>query len=90
MTREGSEWVVTLPDDKAGTPEGWGTQSEKELSAWMRYSNEAVQRMSERLEAGPWSHTRAQNMDRKMVLLPAKNKTFLVAWAVGSRIRRHL
>jgi len=80
MTREGSEWVVTLPDEENGTPEGWGTQSEKELSGWMRYANEAVQRLGEKLEAGPWSHIRAQNMDRKMVLLPAKNKTFLVAW----------
>jgi len=80
MTREGSEWVVTLPNEEGSTPEGWGTQSEKELSGWMRYANEAVQRLGEKLEAGPWSHIRAQNMDRKMVFLPSKNKTCLVAW----------
>jgi CheY-like chemotaxis protein len=80
MTREGAEWVVTLPNEADSTPEGWGTQSEKELSEWMRYANEGVQQLGEKLEAGPWSHIRAQNLDRKMVLLPSKNKTCLVAW----------
>jgi hypothetical protein len=80
MTREGAEWVVTVPNEENSTPEGWGTQSEKEFSAWMRHANEAAQRLAEKLEAGPWSHMRAVGMDRKMVLLPAKNKTFLVAW----------
>jgi CheY-like chemotaxis protein len=84
MTREGSEWIVTMPNDENGAPEGWGTQSEKELSGWMRYANEAVERLGERLEAGPWSHIRAVNLDRKMVLLPAKNKTFLVAWPLAA------
>jgi CheY-like chemotaxis protein len=84
MTREGAEWVVTLPNEEDSAPEAWGTQSEKELSAWMRYSNEAVQRLGEKLEAGPWSHIRAQNLDRKMVLLPSKNKTCLVAWPTSS------
>jgi CheY-like chemotaxis protein len=80
MTREGAEWVVTVPNEENSTPEGWGTQSEKEFSAWMRFANESTQRLAEKLEAGPWSHMRAVGMDRKMVLLPAKNKTFLVAW----------
>ena len=80
LTREGAEWVVTLGNDANSKPEGWGTQSEAEFSGWMRYVNEAVERLSEKVEAGPWSHIRAQNHDRKLVLLPAKNKTFLVAW----------
>jgi hypothetical protein len=80
MTREGCEWVVTMPNEENSTPEGWGTQSEKELSSWIRYANEAVQRLGDKLEAGPWSHIRAQNLDRKMILLPSKNKTCLVSW----------
>jgi CheY-like chemotaxis protein len=80
MTREGSEWVVTMPSEGDGAPEGWGTQSEKEFSGWMRFASEAAERLSDKLEAGPWSYLRATNLERKMVLLPAKNKTFLVAW----------
>ena len=80
MTREGAEWVVTLPNEENGAPEGWGTQSEKEFAAWMRYANQAVQRLGEKLEAGPWSFLRATSFDRKMVLMPSKNKTCLVAW----------
>ena len=34
----------------------------------MRYANEALQRLSERVEAGPWSYLRAQNQERKLVL----------------------
>jgi CheY-like chemotaxis protein len=80
LTREGCEWVVTVPENAEAAPEGWGTQSETEFAGWMRYANEAVQRLSEKVEAGPWSHIRAQNLDRKLVLLPSKNKTCLVAW----------
>ena len=80
LTREGCEWVVTAPNGEEGKPEGWGTQSEVELSRWMRYASEAVQRLSEKVEAGPWSHIRALNHDRKFVLMPVKNKTYLVAW----------
>jgi len=84
LTREGGEWVVTAPNDPKGTPEGWGTQSEAELADWMRYANDAVQRLSEKVEAGPLSHIRAQNLDRKLVFMPAKNKTFLVSWPTSS------
>ncbi len=80
LTREGCEWVVTVPENPEGAPEGWGTQSEAEFAGWMRYANEAVQRLSEKVEAGPWSYIRAQNSDRKLVLLPEKNKTCLISW----------
>lgn len=80
LTREGGEWVVSLPNDASGAAEGWGTQSANEFAGWMRYATEAAKRMSEKIEGGPWSHIQAQNQERKLVLLPAKNKTFLVAW----------
>jgi CheY-like chemotaxis protein len=80
LTREGAEWVVSQPADTAGAAEGWGTQSASEFAGWMRYATEAAKRLAEKIEAGPWSHLRAQNLDRKFVLLPSKNKNFLVAW----------
>jgi CheY-like chemotaxis protein len=80
LTREGGEWVVSLSNQGPGAAEGWGTQSANEFSGWMRYATEAVQRLGEKIEAGPWSHIKAQNLERKLVLLPSKNKTFLVAW----------
>jgi CheY-like chemotaxis protein len=80
LTREGGEWVVSLPDGPQTTAEGWGTQSAAEFSDWMRYATEAVRNLGEKIEAGPLSHVRAQNLERKLVLLSAKNKSYLVAW----------
>lgn len=80
LTREGGEWVVSLPDAPESNAEGWGTQSANEFAGWMRYVNEAVKNIGEHIEAGPLSHIEAQNLERKIVLLPARNKTFLLAW----------
>src|SRR6185437_78411 len=84
LAREGAEWVVSLPNEPIGAPEGWGTQSAAEYSAWMRYASEATRRLGEKLEAGPWSHIQMQNHERRAVLLPSKHRTFLVAWAPGT------
>jgi len=80
LTREGAEWVVSAPEEKAGAPEGWGTQSAKEFGSWARQAGEAMKRLTEKLDAGPFSHIQAQNVERKLVLMPEKSKTFLVAW----------
>lgn len=80
LTREGGEWVVSLPDGVNTTAEGWGTQSANEFAGWMRYAAGAIKNLSDQIDAGPWSHIQAQNLERKIVLLPAKNKTFLLAW----------
>jgi hypothetical protein len=81
LTREGAEWVVSLPNEPIGAPEGWGTQSANEYSAWMRYATEAARRLSEKIESGPFSHLQANTLERKAILLPSKHKTFLVAWS---------
>ncbi len=78
LTREGADWIVTLPE--AGAPEGWGTQAAEEVSRWMRHVGDACKRLSERLEAGPLSHIEALSLDRGAVLMPWDNKLFLVAW----------
>src|SRR5215472_10475153 len=77
FTAEGGEWVICVPDDKAAAPEGWGTQSEKQFSAWVRYANEACHRLSEKVGSGPLSIIQAQNTDRRLVFLPEpeKNRT---------------
>jgi CheY-like chemotaxis protein len=80
LTRESGEWVVSLPNDTATPVEGWGTQSAAEFSGWMRYATEAIKRLGETIDAGPWSHIQAQNLERKLILMPSKSKTFLVAW----------
>lgn len=88
LTREGAEWVVTMPD--SGKPEGWGTQSAEELSKWMLQTSETCKRLSERLEAGPLSHFQARNLERRLVFLPWPEKSFLVAWPVETEPSRLL
>lgn len=80
LTREGAEWVVSTPDDKNKEPEGWGTQSAKEFSEFVLYAGEAMKRLGEQLDAGAFSHLQAQTADHKLVVLPDKNRTFLVSW----------
>jgi CheY-like chemotaxis protein len=81
ITREGAEWVVSLPN--AGSSEGWGTQSAEEISKWMRLASESCKRLSERIEAGPLSHIQGRSLERRVVLLPWTEKTLLVAWPPG-------
>ena len=88
LTREGAEWVISAPDDKTAAPEGFGTHSEKEFSAWIRYATEATRRLAEKIESGPLSHIQAQNLDRRLVLLGEKDKTFLVAWPPSAEAGR--
>ena len=78
LTREGAEWVVSLPP--SGPAEGWGTQAAEEFSKWMRGATEAAKRLTERIEAGPLSHIEAGNLDRRAELLLWNDNTYLVAW----------
>jgi CheY-like chemotaxis protein len=66
LTREGAEWVVSLP--AAGSSEGWGTQSAEELSKWMRLANERCKHLSEKIEAGPLSHIQGRSLERRVIL----------------------
>jgi CheY-like chemotaxis protein len=84
LTREGGEWVVSLPDGENTKAEGWGTQAASEFSAWMRSASETAKRLGETIEAGPLAHLHAHSMERNLVLLPSRSKTFLVAWPSGA------
>jgi CheY-like chemotaxis protein len=88
LTSEGVEWVISVPEDKNKAAEGWGTHSAKEFSAWVRHSGGALKRLGEKLNAGAFSHMQAQNTDRKLILLPDKSKTFLIAWPVSAEASR--
>jgi CheY-like chemotaxis protein len=78
LTREGAEWVVSVP--ATGNPIGWGTQAAEELAKWTRRAAEAGKRLSEELEAGPLSHFQGNSMERRVVMLPSADKSYLVAW----------
>ncbi len=88
LTREGAEWVVSIPE--SGTPEGWGTQTAEEVAKWMRQACESCKQLSERLETGPLSHVEGSGLERRLVLLPWEEKTFLVAWPLETDISRIL
>jgi CheY-like chemotaxis protein len=78
LTREGAEWVVTVPEN--GKAEGWGTQSAEEYGVWVNQMLQTCRNLSERIEAGPLAHIQTRTLDRRMVLLPWTDKSFLVSW----------
>jgi CheY-like chemotaxis protein len=78
LTREGAEWVVSVP--ASGTPEGWGTQAVGELGKWVSQTFEICKRLSERIEAGPLAHIHGRSIERRVTFLPWDEKAFLVAW----------
>lgn len=88
LTREGAEWVVSVPE--SGAAEGWGTQIAKEAAGWIRQTGESCKRLSEKLEAGPVSHIEGRSLERRLILLPWEEKTFLVAWPLSADAQRTL
>jgi CheY-like chemotaxis protein len=88
LTREGAEWVVTIPD--SGNPQGWGTQSAEEMGKWIRQTQVVCKRLTERLEAGPLSHIQGHSIGRKVIFLPWVGKSFLVSWPPESESNRLL
>ena len=88
LTREGAEWVVSIP--ASGAAEGWGMQAVEEAARWVRQAGESCKRLSERLGAGPLSHIEGSSLERRLVLLPWEQKTFLVAWPLSMETQRML
>jgi CheY-like chemotaxis protein len=80
LAREGADWVVSLAQDGEGQPEGWGTEVTAELGGWIRHATDTTRRFSELFDTGPLMHIQATSQDRKVVMLPQEEKTFLVAW----------
>jgi CheY-like chemotaxis protein len=84
VAREGAEFVVTVSTKNQGEVEVWGDQSARPLAGWTRSAAEVAKRLGERLAAGPLSHVAGDNLERRVLLLPRDDKSFLVAWPPGA------
>jgi DNA-binding NarL/FixJ family response regulator len=84
VAREGAEFVVTVSTKNQNEVEVWGAQSTRPLVGWTRSAAEVVKRLGERLAAGPLSHIIGDDLERRVLLLPRDDKSFLVAWPPGA------
>lgn len=80
LTREGADYVVSVPPDGHGEPEAIGTQSVASTAHWTRRAEAIARKLGDKLEAGPLSHISGQNLERQLVLLPRDGKNFLIGW----------
>jgi DNA-binding NarL/FixJ family response regulator len=80
LTREGADFVLSVPPDGHGEPEAIGTQNIAATAHWTRRVDEIARRLGEKLEAGPLSHVSGQSLDRQVVLISRGDKTFLTGW----------
>lgn len=88
LTREGAEWVVTVPE--SGAAEGWGTQAAEEYGKWFKQITAVCSRLSEKIEAGPLAHIQARTLERRVVMLPWPERSFVVAWPADADSARLL
>jgi CheY-like chemotaxis protein len=80
LTREGAEFVISIPPEGLGEPEAIGTQNVTQLVAWTRHAAAITRRLGERLEAGPVLQVAGQNMERHVLVLDREDRLFLVGW----------
>jgi CheY-like chemotaxis protein len=80
LTREGAEFVVAVPPEGQGEPEALGTQSVEQLAVWTRRVAEIAKKLGEKIEAGPFSHVAAHNLEKQLIVLTHEKKSFLVGW----------
>ncbi len=84
LTREGAEFVISIPPAGMGEPEAIGTQSVTPLAGWARCAAAAARRLGDRLEAGPVLQITGQNMERQLLVLNHEDKVFLVGWPANA------
>jgi CheY-like chemotaxis protein len=80
LTRVGADFVVALPQESDGEAEGWGTEATQEFGAWMRLAVGICQKLGRELHAGDLELLDTRSMDQRIILLPEKEKTFMVGW----------
>lgn len=85
LTREGADFVVSLPEGGKPAPEGWGTEATKELGHWMGEALEACQRLSQMLDTGPLSHVEGRTLNHRIIMLPQENHSYLIGWPVDAK-----
>ena len=82
LTREGADFVISIPPEGMGEPEALGTQMVTSLVQWTRHAAAIARRLGERLEAGPILQVTGQNMERQVLVLEREERLFLVGWPV--------
>jgi len=80
LTREGADFILSVPPEGHGEPEAIGTQNIAATAHWTRRADEIARRLGEKLEAGPLSHVSGQSLDRFVVMIARGDKTFLAGW----------
>ena len=80
LTREGADFILSVPPEGAGEPEAIGTQSIASTAHWTRRADEIARRLGEKLEAGPLAHISGKNLDRQVVMLTHGDRAFLIGW----------
>jgi hypothetical protein len=79
LTREGAEFVISIPPDGMGEPEVFGTRATSP-ARWARSAANIARRLGERLEAGPVLQVAGKNMDRQVLVMNHEEKVYLVSW----------
>jgi CheY-like chemotaxis protein len=79
LVREGAEFVIAVPPEGQGEPEALGTQS-VDLAGWTRHTTEIARRLGDTVEAGPLLHLTARSLEKRLAVLSAGNRSFLVGW----------
>ena len=82
LTREGADFVISIPPEGLGEPEALGTQMITPLVKWTRHAAAIARRLGERLEAGPVMQVTGQNLERQVLVLEREERLFLVGWPV--------
>jgi CheY-like chemotaxis protein len=90
LTREGAEFVVSIPASNHTAAEGWGTQGTEPIAKWVHRASETARRLAERLEAGPLTYAIANGIDRRLVMLPRAEKSFVVGWPSATPVEQRL
>jgi CheY-like chemotaxis protein len=80
LTREGAEFVVSVPPEGLGEPEALGTQAVESLAVWTRHAAKVAKKIGDKLEAGPLSHIAGSSLEKQYLVLPHGEKSFLVGW----------
>ena len=83
LARAGAEFVVAVPPEGQGAHEALGTQVQTagHYAHWTRRATEIIKRMGDAVDGGPLLHLDANNLERRLLLIPWENKNFLVGWS---------
>jgi hypothetical protein len=91
LTREGAEFVISIPPEGMGEPEAFGARDATAPAQWARMAANIARRLSERLEAGPMLQVAGKNLERQVLVMNHEEKVFLVGWpadAAGNLVEK--